>query len=261
MRVRAALLVFALLYAPATAAHADAGESEGPGPRQTFRVAASAGMGVTLRAVDLPSDGAILQLRSGLYPAFEVGFALLHETTDSVTTRLGVRYQSSLLRQPVIELHVDGSERALGLRSHRLELELAPSLRLDQAGRWALSPSLAYALLNLRPEVHHLLTPSYSLGGPLLRLSLSVALIAERLLLHIGPEVQYLLQVGDGLREHGVDTSGLALGAEAGLELQLSATLSLRMGYRQKHALIGSSEGRHFRDVSHFGTLSLVGKP
>jgi hypothetical protein len=129
-------------------------------------------------------------------------------------------------------------------------------LRLGGPRSVSIAPALGFGVRNLRPEVHHLSTPAYSLAGPLFQLGLWFPL-GERLALRLAPEAQWLL-VGEGLRERGVEGSGVGLGGEAALSVALSDGLELELSFREAHALL-SGGGTSASDGERFATLRAVG--
>jgi hypothetical protein len=110
----------------------------------------------------------------------------------------------------------------------------------------------------LRPEVHHLLTPSYSLAGPYLRPLLRIAFGDSGVALRLGPELIVVTHVGEDLRDEGVSGSALGLGGEARLEIEIEEHLGLHISYREAHALLEASRGEA-GDIERYVTLRFVG--
>jgi hypothetical protein len=137
---------------------------------------------------------------------------------------------------------------------------LAATIRFGSSHSWYIAPALGYGVRSLRAEIHQLLTPSYSLGGPLGRVTLRVP-FGDDVGLRIGPEVQWL-SVGAALRELNVESSGIGLGGDAALEIAIAKRLSLEFTFREAHAILSSSErkGASASDAERFITARLVGE-
>lgn len=225
--------------------------------RAPWSLELSAGLGAGSRELDLPRDGVVYQVRSGLFPAVELGFALSHDLSQDLTLGLLARYQSSLgLR--LVEQLTDGSEHSRATRSHRLELGVAPTLRLDAQGRWALSAAVGFHVSELDPEAH-LITPSYFMAGPFLRVELQLPLASDRLRLRIGPEAQWIAQIGQELLDRDVSAGGLGAGGTATLELVVARHWTVAVSYRELRSWLSSSQRGSFEDVSRFMTARLSG--
>ena len=225
--------------------------------RATWSLRLSAGVGVGSRALDLPMDGRIYQIRSGLTPAVDLGFELDHAVSQDVSVGLLIRYQSSVgLR--IVEHLTDGTEHPRATRSQQLQLAIAPIWRLDSRARWALGAAIGYGISELRPE-SHLVTPAYFLGGPYARFELQLPLIGERVRLRAGPEMQWIAQAGQELLDRDVRPHGLAVGGEAALEVVLGRRWTVAATYRELRAWLDSAQGGTFRDVTRFITARLSG--
>jgi hypothetical protein len=224
-------------------------------PNWRLRLAAGAGFG--MRDLDLPRDGSVYETRTGVFPAIDVGFALDHAFSADLSLGLRARYQTSVgLR--ITEHHTGGSERTQHLRSHRVEAALASSVRFDARGLWVLTAWLGYGLCDLRPEVH-LETPGYGLGGPFLRADLQLPLGTDRLRVRLGPEAQWIIQVGKELEHAGFATNGVGLGGAVTLEIVLSDRWSVDATYNELRAWLDSPQSQSLQDVSRFVTARLTG--
>lgn len=228
-------------------------------PASAWSLRLSAELGAGHRDVDLPEDGVVNHIHPGLFPAAGLGFELDHAASRAITVGLLVRYQSSV-GHGILELHTDGSQHPQDFRSHRLELALAPTFALDASRTWALSASAGYGFSNLRPEAHHLETPAYTLAGPHLRAALQVAPWDGRLWLMIGPEIQWIVHVGQDLVDRGMTEQGLGIGGEAAIEVKLGRRFRLGASYREMRSWLDSLQAQRFQDVSRFVTARLSGK-
>lgn len=232
------------------------GESEAPDPASSLSARIHAGLGLGTRDVEWRSDGETQRVELGGFPAFDLGLTIGMRLSESVAFVPSVQYQSSLAFVEVEEPRVGAPPDHVGVRSHRFAAAFGLSFALDGEGSAAITPALGFGVRNLRPEVHHLSTPAYSLAGPLLRIGLYLPL--GPVALQLAPEAQFLL-VGEGLRERAVDGSGFGLGGEASLAVDLGAVLALELAYRRTHALLTSSSAGA-ADVDQFMVLRAVGK-
>lgn len=235
------------------------GDLFGDGPPAPFHLRLAAGAGVGVRSIDLPRDGLVYEVRSGVFPAVELGFGLDYDASEAWTVGLLLRYQTSLglvLR----ERRTDGSEQTRDTRSSRLEAGLSTTVRFG-AGPFGIGGALGYAIVNLHPQ-GHLLTPAFHLGGPFARLSLAFGFLDNRLRLRVGPEAHLVVQVGDELLEvtslRG-STAGMGLGGEASLELDV-APLTFGLTYRELHRSVDSGGDATVNDVARFATFRLTGE-
>jgi hypothetical protein len=203
----------------------------------------------------------VQQTETGLFPVAGVGVELEHRASDHALLAALGRYQSSM-GLGVIELHTDGSEHPVDVRAHRLEAGFAPTFLLDERGGWAIELCAAYSVLGFRP-LSHLVTPAFSLSGPLLRAQLQVP-IGSVLRIRVGPEAQWIVTAGEDLRERGVSSSGFGVGGEAALELSLGARVQVAAAYREGWSFLASSapsgDGRGFRDTARFVTARVTGQ-
>jgi hypothetical protein len=252
---------------PASAFAGPAGEAEdGEAPsgadsaeRDTDLLArAHAGIGLGTRDLNWPSSGEMRAVQTGAFVAVEVGAAFALALSNAVSLGPELAYQTSLDHE-IEETHIAGETQPMGLRAHRFEALLALTFRLGESRKFWIAPALGYGVRALHPEVHHLLTPSYSLTGPVARLTLRIP-FGDMLALRLAPELQ-LVSVGDALEELGVESSGIAFGGDAALELALSTHIATELAFRQAHAVMSSSLGADSTDVERFATLRLVWQP
>ena len=218
-----------------------------------------AGVGVGSRAVEWATPGDPATVETGMFAAVEIGLRVALAPSQSFSIGPQFTYQTTLNHE-VTEKHVDGEPTTLGIRSHRFEGVLAATIRFGSSHDWYIAPALGYGVRSLRAEIHHLLTPSYSLGGPLGRVTLRVP-FGDDVGLRIGPEVQWL-SVGAALQELNVESSGIGLGLDAAIEIAIAKRLSLEFTFREAHAILSSSErqGASASDAERFITARLVGE-
>jgi hypothetical protein len=255
----AALICAVLAIAPPTSTSAqDAGDDAAP-TINPWSLRLSAELGAGRRDIDIPREGVVQQIRTDLFPVAGLGFALDHAASDAITVGLLVRYQTSV-GLGISEQHTDGSVRPLDVRAHRLELAVAPTLRLDESGSWALAASAGYGLANFRPDAHEIVTPAYSLAGPHLRLELRLAPWDGPIRLRVGPEIQWIAHVGQDLVDRGMASRGLGVGGEAAIEVALGQRWAIGASYREMRSWLDSSQAQSFEDVARFVTASLSGK-
>jgi len=250
--------VILAIAAPAATAAQGAGDEAAP-TTNPWSLRLSAELGAGRRDIDIPREGVVQQIRTDLFPLAGLGFALDHAASEAITLGLLVRYQTSV-GLGISEQHTDGSVRPLDVRSHRLELAVAPTLRLDESGTWALGASAGYGLQNFRPEAHEIVTPAYSLAGPHLRMELQLGPWDGLIRLRAGPEIQWITHVGQDLVDRGLASRGLGVGGEAAIEVALGQRWAIRASYREMRSWLDSSQVQSFEDVARFVSASLSGK-
>ena len=248
-------LSVALSFALPERGAAQSGSDEVKAPAWSLRLSAGAGIGT--RDFELPRDGVIYENGTGIFPAADLGFELDQRASAVLSVGLHARYQRSVGLN-VVEHHIDGSTREQALRSQSIELAIAPAIRFDARGLWALATSAGYRISDLRPEVH-LETPGYFLGGPFLRIELQVPIAPNTVRLRLGPELQWVAQVGRDLIAQGVADSGVGAGAGASLELALGQRWFVDVSYRELRVWVDSTDERSFQDVARFVTARFSG--
>jgi hypothetical protein len=216
-----------------------------------------AGLGVGTRDVEWPKDGEQRVVETGAFAAFEVAADLALPLSGTVALGSRLEYQSSLAHA-ITESHTSAPDETWDVRAHRFAALLVAAFKFGADRTFSLAPGIGYGARNLRPEVHHLLTPSYSLTGPLARLSVRIA-FGDTVALRLAPEAQWLL-VGEALRDEGVEATGVALGGEAALALDLSRAFAVELTFRQANALLSAREG-DASDVERFVTARLGWTP
>lgn len=218
-----------------------------------------AGIGIGTRDVEWTQDGETQRVEMGAFPAVDLGLSFAFRLSDTVALVPALAYQSSLAFHEVEEARMGAPSDKVGVRAHRFAGVLGLEIRFGSDPTDAsITPAVGVGIRNLRPEVHHLSTPAYSLAGPLLQIGIHVPL-SEAVAIRVVPEAQ-LLFVGEGLRERGVEDSGLELGAEAVLAVQVLDPIALELAFREAHALLSSVEGGDAGDVERFVTIRGVGK-
>jgi hypothetical protein len=232
---------------------ADDAELDGPTVAELHM---SIGTGVGTRSLELTRDSAPQSFDTGPFAALDLVTSLLFRMSRGVALGPSFVYQTSMMHE-VTERHLSGAPRTMDIRSHRFEAAALAAFSLgDDADAPVLSGTLGYGVRNLSPEVHHLLTPRYTLSGPFARIGFSFTL-AEGFSLRLAPEAQWLPQVGEELRDLGIDGSGLAFGGQAGAAVELSEELSVELSYRESHALLSATEGDP-SDVERYITIRLA---
>lgn len=256
-RSAAGLAVMLAVALPTRASAQSASEPVVQASPWSLRLSAEIGAGG--RDIDLPMDGVVYQIRPGLFPAVGLGFELDHAASGAVSVGLLLRYQSSI-GHGIVEQHTGGIGHPMDVRSHRLELALAPTFDLDASRTWSLCASAGYAISNFRPEAHHLQTPAYSVDGPHLRAALQLAPWQGVIRLRVGPEVQWIVHVGQDLEDRGIAARGLGIGGEAAIELALGRRWILGATYREMRVWLDSAQAERFEDVARFITARVSGK-
>jgi hypothetical protein len=231
-------------------------ESEAPDAPRALRVRVHAGVGLGTRDVDWTADGRAERVDMGAFPAFDLGLSFAFRLSESIAIAPRIEYQSSLAFHEVEETRMAAPSDRVGVRAHRFAAVLALPILVGGEGSVSIAPALGLGIRNLRPEVHHLSTPAYSLAGPLAQLALAIPFSAT-VALRLVPEAQWLF-VGEGLRERDVADTGVSVGGEAALTVGVMDALSIELSYREAHALLSSPDG-DAGDVERFVTLRAVG--
>jgi hypothetical protein len=223
-------------------------------------VALAGGIGLGVRDFALPTEVGIVRLTTDPFPAATISLGIDVEPSarGRVSVGGGLRYATSVgLRAD--DTRTDGSTRNTASRSQRLDLEAGATLRLaDGEGAVALSALVGWGVRIFSSEAPVTL-PDYAIGGPSLR-ALLVVPVSTRFTVTAGPDVQWVVHVGDALRDAGVSTGGAALGAELAVRFGLTDTLSLEAWYRESHALLSSTRG-DATDVERWTALRAVYRP
>jgi hypothetical protein len=246
---------------PPAASEAGAGTSEDGASetesndevRPLVRVYGGGGLG--MRSFDWPSSGERRAVDTGVFAALEVGIKFLLALGDSVALGASFAYQTSIAHE-IEEKHLAGESDTLRIRAHRLDATFV--VQVGSSSSFQVAPAIGVATHNLRPEVHHLLTPSYSLVGPVLRLTFRIPI--GPIALRIAPEGAWLV-TDDPLEEIGVKGGGPAVGAEVAFELPLSRKLGLELTARDVRAWLPSRDGAKATDTGFFATTRLVWQP
>jgi hypothetical protein len=241
------------LRGPASANAESVSDSAGEYPALHVRV--SGGVGLGSRDVSWPMSGETWSVDTGMFAAFDLTASFHVAVASAFALGLDLSYQTSAAAQ-IDEMHRAGATEQLGIRANQLAAMFAfaiggPSITI--------TPALGYETRGLRPAVHHLLTPSYSLAGPAARLGARFA-FTDAFSLRVVPELQYVF-VGDALREQGVSQTGLAVGGEVALELAVSDAISIELSGRMAHAWMSTTSDASATDTERFATARLVWQP
>lgn len=249
----AALALTCVLGGSSSARADDAVDSE---PALGLRLFAGAGVGG--RNFEWPGNGERLAVQTGAFAAVDLGLSFWLAASERLWIGPALTYQSSLGAQ-VDEAHIAGASDELAIRSHRFEGLLAMTVRLGQEGGFWIVPAVGYGLRNMRPEVHHLLTPTTTLAGPLLRLAVRIP-IGATFALRIAPELQWILVV-EQLEDLGLHDSGVAFGAELGVEVAVGGDLSVEVAAHGSQARVSSELGATAVDGEQIVTARVVWQP
>jgi hypothetical protein len=221
--------------------------------RPLLRVYGGAGIGT--RSFDWPSAGERLAVETGPFAALELGIRFFIGMSDTVALGPAFAYQTSIAHE-VEETHIAGQPDTLRIRAHRLDATFA--VQVGSRSGFQVTPAIGVAMHSLRPEVHHLLTPNYSLVGPVFRIAFRIPI--GPIALRIAPEVQWLV-TDDPLEEIGVKGGGPAAGAELALVFPLIRAFALELTARDVRAWLPSREGAKATDTGLFATTRLVWQP
>jgi hypothetical protein len=213
------------------------------------------GAGLGARSFEWPGAGQRLAVDTGLFAALEAGIRFLLGIGDSLAIGPAFQYQTSIAHE-IEEPHLAGQSDTLRIRSHRFDGTFV--LQIGSRDGFQITPGVGVAMHNLRPEVHHLRTPNFSLVGPVLRVEFRIPL--GPLALRVAPEAQWLF-TDEPLAEIGVEGNGPALGAELALEFAIARALALEVAARDVHAWLPAREGSKATDTGFFATTRLVWQP
>ncbi|MDD9939507.1 MAG: hypothetical protein OXU20_00465 [Myxococcales bacterium] len=246
----------------------DGAEGEGAEDEPTSREPESAawlalevsvGVGAGTRAFERPIPVGTQKLPDTAFGAANLMARARLWPGDAVSLDLVLSYQTSLgmrIREPApFALPKD-----IDVRSHRLALAFAPTLRLgDSARALALAFPLGFVVRHLWPQTDQYRTPEYMLGGAFIRPELLWPL-TDSVRLRIGPEVQWLPLLDGTLTRSGVSCcQGVAIGAQGSLQADLSEAIAVELFYRESHASVSANRGT-LGDVERFVTAGLVGR-
>ena len=209
-----------------------------------------------MRDAEWPVSGGSRTLSTGMFAALTLGVDLLLASSESVWWAIGAVYRSSLGAQ-VQEEDSSAPQRQLDIRAHSFEAHLAPTFRLGDG--WELALNLGYSARNLRPNVHHLQTLSYSLAGPVVRPALRLPL-GDAVALYVAPEFQLFLAVGEALARQGTQETGIGLGGELWIAVAVTQGIQLRAGYRVALASVAGTGDVGASDTEQFVTAALWGQ-
>lgn len=237
--------------APAPAPASDAAPV---GPRVVIRP--YVGGGIATRSFQRPGVPLGVQtLTASAVPAAEVGLDVIAWPKESFSLAFALHYRTALGLK-VQESPPFALQNETKARSEEIELSVAPGWALGDSVR--LSVPLGAIIRTFWPSVHTLMTPGYSLIGPFARVELN-ARISGPVVLRLGPEVQWIMLIDRALRDTGVNSQGLAIGAEAALLVELGETWMIGFAYRESHALASTNRGVTFEDVERYWTLRVSG--
>ena len=252
---RASVLIAALWLAQPAAAQDEGAEPEADESQLVVRVFGGVGLGTRDFTFQTPAE--LRSVETGPFAALEVGASFLFAVSDSFSLGPMLVYQTSFAHE-IEETHIAGASDELGIRSHRFDATLAATIAIGSAG-FRLALAAGVAVQNLRPEVHHLLTPAYSSMGPLGRLIVRIP-FTQSFALRLAPEVAWMVP-GYSLEELGLRDSGLLVGGEIAFELAVSDSLALELAARDALAWLPSSIGEDATDNGMFATTRVVWQP
>jgi hypothetical protein len=241
---------------PAAEESGEAGTPESAGDdalRPLVRVYGGAGIGT--RSFDWPGLGSRYAVETGAFAALEAGIRFMVGVGDSLALGAAFAYQTSVAHQ-IEETHIAGQPDTLDIRAHRFDATFV--VQVGPKDGFQVIPGAGVAFHNLRPEIHHLRTPSYSLVGPVLRIGIRIPL--GPIALRIAPEAHWLF-TDEPLEEIGVRGSGPALGAELALEFPIGRAFALELTARDVRAWIPANDGSKATDTGLFATTRLVWQP
>ena len=213
------------------------------------------GLGLGTRSFDWPGASERLAVDMGFFPALDAGIRFMVGIGNTFALGAAFAYQTSFATE-IEEAHLAGQPDTLRVRAHRFDATF--ETQIGHRDGFQVTPGVGVATHNLRPEVHHLRTPSYSLVGPVLRVGFRIPL--GPLALRVAPEAQWLF-TDDPLVEIGVSGSGPALGGELALQFPIARTLALEVASRGVRAWLPARDASKATDTGFFATTRLVWQP
>jgi len=231
---------------------------------QLMTVALDAGMGLGTRSYERPFGVQKQRLETSPFLAADLALRVRRCVSDCPTAHYALefllRYQTSIamrVEQPLFF----ALPSEVAARSSRLELSVAPLFRLGRSeDSLSIAVPIRAMVRSLQAEHRDLPLPSYSLFGPHLRVEARLPL-GRYFTLRAGPEAQWILVMGERLKDEGTQGSGVGLGVEAAVSVNLMRHFGLELTYRQAHALASGKPGRaDFEDIERFATLQLSGR-
>jgi hypothetical protein len=213
------------------------------------------GVGFGTRNFDWPGVGRDLAVATGVFAAFDVGIRFLVGVGDTLAVGPAFAYQTSIAHE-VEEKHIAGQPDTLRIRAHRFDGTFI--VQIGRKDGFQVTPGAGVAVHNLRPEVHHLRTPAYSLAGPVLRIGVRIPI--GPIALRIAPEAAWLF-TDEPLEEIGVQGSGPGIGGEVALEIPIAEAFALEVTARDVRAWLPAREGSKATDTGLFATTRLVWQP
>lgn len=224
-------------------------------------VGIEAGAGFGTRELSIPTSAGIVGLDAAVFPAAGVQLSIDVEPTARGQLTLGgdVEYLSSL-GLVTTDRRIDGTMRDTSSRSQRIAAAVRLAYRVDAAlDTVSLGVSLAFSALSFTSEAPVSL-PDFTLLGPLLSPFVVLPVPGGLFSFTLAPEVQWIVDVGGGLSQIGVSSSGAAVGGAARVRLRILDEFFADLTYRESHAFLSSSAGGG-TDVERFVTVRLVYRP
>jgi len=226
----------------------------------TVQFGVSAAGGVGSRGFEGPLEAGSVRLETGLFPSASMRIHTRYEPVArgrfAIQAELG--YLTSVGLQTT-DTRIDGSTRSTSSRAQRLDLGMEFRYRLGEAqtavtlGLWA-----GYAARVFDTEAPVSL-PDYSLGSGTFALRVTIPLGSERFALMLGPMLEWVFPIGEGLNTAD-PAPGLAFGGAARLTVGLTSAWLLQLAYQESHVSLQAPLGA-VNDVERFATLGIIYAP
>jgi hypothetical protein len=254
-----ALAVF--LWAPfatwASVAQADSSDTD---RRAQPRLVASvgAGAGVAERRIALPASSGERKFRSGSFAAADLVVHAEGRLRFGFSLSADAHYQTSVGLTASESFADRGAETRTSVRSHHLDLGLAPGYRFDVGASVDVRMFVGWWMRGLR-SVTDLEIPSYSLQGPVFRPELYLGFFQRRMILKVAPELLVVARVSGALRSVArTHAMGYGLGGEISLNIELVPLVALVFAYRESHAFVRTYFDAKVDDTERFATASAL---
>jgi hypothetical protein len=227
-------------------------------PPAPLTAALAVGSGFGQRFVHVPLRSGEQRLESGFFPVLDL--RVNAELGVSRRALLGAegRYQTSVALQ-ARAIPPAGVRREVAARSHHMDLGATAGLRFADSEASVRARLFAgWAFRGFRTVVD-IDIPSYSLHGPVLRPELQIPIANGAVVLHVEPEIMFIVHATDELREAAATSStGFAVGGEAALDIRLSERAAFTLAYRESRARVASAWSANLRDNERFFTARIA---
>jgi hypothetical protein len=245
-------------WAPwASVARADSSDAD-PTAQPRLVASVGAGAGVAERRIDVPASSGERRFRSGGFAAADLVVHAEGRLRFGFSLSADAHYQTSVGLTASESFADRGAETRTSLRSHHLDLGLAPGYRFNVGPSLDVHMFIGWWMRGLR-SVTDLEIPSYSLQGPVFRPEVYLGFFQRRMTLKVAPELLVVARVSGALRSVA-RTSGTSygLGGEISLNIELVPLVAIVFAYRESHAFVHTYFDANVDDTERYATASAL---